>query len=216
MIRRELPVSVDIGSEIYKIDADFRTLMNIEGIIFGKEVTDDQKNFAEEMMKEVDIEEKDAIANAKYYDALKLFYKDNLPDDLEEAMEKMLWFYSCGKEDEKAKAKTKKKVISFEQDFDYISAGFLQDYKIDLFEVDFLHWWKFMSLLSALHDDCKICEIIGYRGAELKNFDKEQRKRIREMQKIYALPDEISKEEKKRQDEITQILLNGGDLSGIL
>lgn len=216
MIRRELPASVDIGSETYKIDADFRTIMNVEEIIFGKEVTDDQKKFAEEMMKEIDIEEKDAIANAKYYDALKLFYEDNIPDDLEEAMEKMLWFYSCGKEDEQTKAKTKKKVISFEYDFDYINAGFMQDYKIDLFEVDFLHWWKFMSLFSALHDDCKICEIIGYRGAELKNFDKEQRKRIREMQKIYALPDDISKEEKKRQDEITQILLNGGDLSGIL
>lgn len=216
MIRRELPVSVDIWSKTYKIDADFRTIMNVEGIIFGKEVTDDQKKFAEEMMKEIDIEEKDAIANAKYYDALKLFYRNNVPDDLEEAMEKMLWFYSCGKEDEQSKTKTKKKVISFEYDFDYINAGFMQDYKIDLFEVDFLHWWKFMSLFSALHDDCKICEIIGYRGAELKNFDKEQRKRIREMQKIYALPDDISKEEKKRQDEITQILLNGGDLSGIL
>ena len=216
MIRRELPVAVDIGSETYKIDADFRTIMNVEGIIFGKEVTDGQKRFAEEMMKEIDIEEKDAIANAKYYDALKLFYEDNIPDDLEEAMEKMLWFYSCGREDEQTKVKTKKKVISFEYDFDYINAGFMQDYKIDLFEVDFLHWWKFMSLFSALHDDCKICEIIGYRGAELKNFDKEQRKRIREMQKIYALPDDISKEEKKRQDEITQILLNGGDLSGIL
>lgn len=216
MIRRELPVSVDIGSEKYEIDADFRTIMNIEGIIFGKEVTEDQKNFAKEMMKEIEINEKDAITNAKYYDALKIFYKDNIPDDLEEAMEKMLWFYSCGKEDEKTKVKTKKRVISFEYDFDYINAGFMQDYKIDLFEVDFLHWWKFMSLFSALHDDCKICEIIGYRGAELKNFEKEQRKRIREMQKIYALPDEISKEEKKRQDEITQILLNGGDLSGIL
>lgn len=215
MIRRELPVSVDIGSEKYEINADFRTIMNIEGIIFGKEVTEDQKNFAKEMMKEIEINEKDAITNAKYYDALKIFYKDNIPDDLEEAMEKMLWFYSCGIE-ETSKAKTKKKVISFEHDFDYINAGFMQDYKIDLFEVDFLHWWKFMSLFSALHDDCKICEIIGYRGAELKNFDKEQRKRIREMQKIYALPDEISKEEKKRQDEITQILLNGGDLSGIL
>lgn len=215
MIRRELPVSVDIGSEKYEIDADFRTIMNIEGIIFGKEVTEDQKNFAKEMMQEVEINEKDAITNAKYYDALKIFYKDNIPDDLEEAMEKMLWFYSCGKE-ETSKTKTKKKVISFEHDFDYINAGFMQDYKIDLFEVDFLHWWKFMSLFSALHDDCKICEIIGYRSAELKNFDKEQRKRVREMQKIYALPDEISKEEKKRQDEITQILLNGGDLSGIL
>ena len=215
MIRRELPVSVDIGSEKYEIDADFRTIMNIEGIIFEKEVTEDQKNFAKEMMKEIEINEKDAITNAKYYDALKIFYKDNIPDDLEEAMEKMLWFYSCGKE-EISKQKTKKKVISFEHDFDYINAGFMQYYKKDLFEVDFLHWWKFMSLLSALHDDCKICEIIGYRGAELKNFDKEQRKRIREMQKIYALPDDISKEEKKRQDEITQILLNGGDLSGIL
>lgn len=215
MIRRELPVSVDIGSKKHEIDADFRTIMNIEGIIFGKEVTEDQKNFAKEMMQEVEINEKDAITNAKYYDALKIFYKDNIPDDLEEAMEKMLWFYSCGKE-ETSKTKTKKKVISFEHDFDYINAGFMQDYKIDLFEVDFLHWWKFMSLFSALHDDCKICEIIGYRSAELKNFDKEQRKRIREMQKIYALPDEISKEEKKRQNEITQILLNGGDLSGIL
>lgn len=215
MIRRELPVSVDIGSKKYEIDADFRTIMNIEGIIFGKEVTEDQKNFAKEMMQEVEINEKDAITNAKYYDALKIFYKDSISDDLEEAMEKMLWFYSCGKE-ETSKTKTKKKVISFEHDFDYINAGFMQDYKIDLFEVDFLHWWKFMSLFSALHDDCKICEIIGYRSAELKNFDKEQRKRVREMQKIYALPDEISKEEKKRQDEITQILLNGGDLSGIL
>ncbi|MCQ4782785.1 bacteriophage Gp15 family protein [Anaerostipes hadrus] len=208
-------MSVDIGSKTYKIDADFRTIMNVEEIIFGKEVTEDQKNFAKEMMKEIEINEKDAITNAKYYDALKIFYKDNIPDDLEEAMEKMLWFYSCGKE-EISKQKTKKKVISFEHDFDYINAGFMQDYKIDLFEVEFLHWWKFMSLFSALHDDCKICEIIGYRGAELKNFDKEQRKRIREMQKIYALPDDISKEEKKRQDEITQILLNGGDLSGIL
>ncbi|MFR8443535.1 MAG: Gp15 family bacteriophage protein [Anaerostipes hadrus] len=208
-------MSVDIGSKKYEIDADFRTIMNIEGIIFGKEVTEDQKNFAKEMMQEVELNEKDAITNAKYYDALKIFYKDNIPDDLEEAMEKILWFYSCGKE-ETSKTKTKKKVISFEHDFDYINAGFMQDYKIDLFEVDFLHWWKFMSLFSALHDDCKICEIIGYRGAELKNFDKEQRKRIREMQKIYALPDDISKEEKKRQDEITQILLNGGDLSGIL
>ena len=215
MIRRELPVSVDIGSEKYEIDADFRTIMNIEGIIFGKEVTEDQKNFAKEMMKEIENNEKDAITNARYYYALKIFYKDNIPENLEEAMEKMLWFYSCGKE-EVQKTKAKKKVISFEHDFDYINAGFMQDYKIDLFEVDFLHWWKFMSLFSALHDDCKICEIIGYRSAELKNFDKEQRKRIREMQKIYALPDEISKEEKKRQDEITQILLNGGDLSGIL
>ena len=167
MIRRELPVSVDIGSKKYEIDADFRTIMNIEGIIFGKEVTEDQKNFAKEMMQEVEINEKDAITNAKYYDALKIFYKDNIPDDLEEAMEKMLWFYSCGKE-ETSKTKTKKKVISFEHDFDYINAGFMQDYKIDLFEVDFLHWWKFMSLFSEHHSYVKniVCPTLIIHGTK--------------------------------------------------
>ena len=109
MIRRELPVSVDIGSETYKIDADFRTIMNVEGIIFGKKVTDDQKKFAAEMMKEIDIEEKDAIQNAKYYDALKLFYKDNVPDDLEEAMEKMLWFIPVVRKINNQKQKQRKK-----------------------------------------------------------------------------------------------------------
>lgn len=91
MIRRELPVSVDIGSETYKIDADFRTIMNVEGIIFGKKVTDDQKKFAAEMMKEIDIEEKDAIQNAKYYDALKPFTKIMF-----RMIWKKLWKKCCG------------------------------------------------------------------------------------------------------------------------
>ena len=74
-----------------------------------------------------------------------------------------------------------------------------------------------MSLFSALHDDCKICEIMGWRGADTKKLDKEQRKRVREMQKIYALPEEdVSREERERQDKITAALLNGGDLTGIL
>ena len=51
----------------------------------------------------------------------------------------------------------------------------------------------------------------------MKKLDKEQRKRVREMQKIYALPEEdVSREERERQDKITAALLNGGDLTGIL
>ena len=83
--------------------------MNVEGIIFGKKVTDDQKKFAAEMMKEIDIEEKDAIQNAKYYDALKLFYKDNV-----RMIWKKLWKKCCGfipvvRKINNQKTKTKKK-----------------------------------------------------------------------------------------------------------
>lgn len=43
------------------------------------------------MMKEIDIEEKDAIANAKYYDALKLF-----TETMFRMIWKKLWKKCCG------------------------------------------------------------------------------------------------------------------------
>lgn len=207
-------MSVEVGSKSYEIDSDFRSIMDIEDILFRSDLTEEQEVFAKSMMEYGDISYEDACQNARYHAAMKVFYKDDIPEDIPEAMEQMLWFYSCGKE-EKGRH-PKKPVLSFKHDFDYINAGFMQDYKIDLFESDYLHWWKFMSLFGALHDDCKICEIIGWRGAELKNYDKEQRKKIREMQKIYALPDERTDEEKKRQDEIISALMGDGDLSKIL
>lgn len=209
-------MSVEIGRTLYEIDPDFRIIMEVEKIIFDPDITEEQELFAREMMQYSDMSYDDACMNARYYDALDLFYKGNIPEDLDAAMEKLLWFYSCGREEKRGKL-LKKPVVSFSFDFDYINAGFMQDYKIDLFDIEFLHWWKFMSLFSALHDDCKICEIMGWRGADMKKLDKEQRKRVREMQKIYALPEEdVSREERERQDKITAALLNGGDLTGIL
>lgn len=73
-----------------------------------------------------------------------------------------------------------------------------------------------MSLFAALHDDCKICEIMGWRGADVTKMDKEQKKRAREMQRIYALPKDIPEEEKERQDAITDALLHGGDVDAVL
>lgn len=209
------PVSVEIGGKFYEIDADFRTMIKLEATIFDKGVTESQDIFAKEMMKYSDISYDDAMANAKYFEAMDVFYKGKIPDDLEGAMEKLLWFYSCGKTEKRRKS-IKKPVFDFKVDFDYINAGFMQDYKIDLFDIGFLHWWKFMSLFSALHDDCKICEIIGWRSADTKGMDKEQKKRIKEMQRTYALPDAKTEEEQKIEDDVTNALLNGGDLTGIL
>lgn len=215
MRRKKLPTEVVVGSRSYPIDADFRTMIEIEDVLFGKNILDEQEAFAREIMQYTEMSHEDACMNARYYAAMDLFYKGNIPDDLGEAADKLLWFYSCGKEEPKGK-KPKQPVLSFRHDFDYINAGFMQDYKIDLLEIDFLHWWKFMSLFSALHDDCKICEIMGWRGADVTKMDKEQKKRVREMQRIYALPKDIPEEEKERQDAITDALLHGGDVDAVL
>ena len=101
---------------------------------------------------------------------------------------------------------------------DYINAEFRQNYGIDLFDVDYMHWWRFRSLFSALHDDCKICEIMGWRGADLSKMNKEQRKYARKMKNLYALPIEtkVSKKELEMQRAIEEALMNGGDVSGVL
>lgn len=217
MMIEKPPVFVDIGGLNYNIDPDFRTMIEIEELITGKNVTEEQKAFAKEIMQfnpEFSFEE--ACVNAKYYEALSLFYKGNIPGDLGEAIEKLIWFYGCGKQEKETK-QSKKPVYSYRHDFDYINAGFLQDYKIDLLEVEFLHWWKFVSLFSALRDDCKIREIMGYRGADTKDMDKEQKKFVKKMQKLYALPEDgLLKEEKELKDKLREALLNGGDVSGIL
>lgn len=217
MMIEKPPVSVDVGGSRYDIDPDFRTMIEIENLIMGKSVTDEQKAFAQEIVRinsEFSFEE--ACVNAKYYEALRLFYKENIPEDLEQAIEKLVWFYGCGKQEQEVKH-SKKPIYSYKHDFDYISAGFLQDYKIDLFEVRFLHWWKFVSLFSALRDDCKIREIMGYRGADTRGMDKEQKKFIREKQKLYALPeDRLTREEEELKEKLRDALLNGGDVSEIL
>lgn len=215
MILKKPPTTLKIRNKDYEIDTDFRTIIEVENMIFGN-LTEEQEAFAKEIRKYSNLSAKDAELNARYFYAMQLFYKGIIPDDLEEATEKLIWFYSCGKKQKGKKAE--EPVLSFEIDMDYISAGFLQDYGIDLFDVDYMHWWKFMSLFSALHDDCKICEIMGWRGADLSKMNKEQRKYARKMKNLYALPIEtkVSKKELEMQRAIEEALMNGGDVSGVL
>lgn len=215
MILRRPPASVNVGGKDYEIETDFRTIIEVENMIFGP-LTEEQEVFAKEIQRQSDLAMADAELNARYFFAMQLFYRDKIPEDLEEAAEKLIWFYACGKKQKGKKAE--EPVLSFVNDMDYINAGFLQDYGIDLFDVDYMHWWKFMSLFSALHDDCKICEIMGWRGADLSKMNKEQRKYARKMKNLYALPIEtkVSKKELEMQRAIEEALMNGGDVSGVL
>lgn len=215
MILKKPPTTLKIRNKDYEIDTDFRTIIEVGNMIFGN-LTEEQEAFAKEIRKYSNLSAKDAELNARYFCAMQLFYKGCIPDDLEEATEKLIWFYACGKKQKGNKPK--EPVLSFVNDMDYINAGFLQDYGIDLFDVDYMHWWKFMSLFSALHDDCKICEIMGWRGADLSKMNKEQRKYARKMKNLYALPIEtkVSKKELEMQRAIEEALMNGGDVSGVL
>ena len=143
--------------------------------------------------------------------ALQMYYPD-IPLNITAAVERLLWFYQCGKEGEKgAGVANSKRIYSFEYDSEYIYAAFLDQYGIDLQETN-LHWWKFKALFHALKEDNQIVKIMGYRAVSITNkMSKEQKDFYRSMKKQYEIP--VSKSEREKLDSIQSVLLNGGDLS---
>lgn len=132
--------------------------------------------------------------------ALNLFYYE-IPQNIEEAINEILWFYS-GEEIKKTSQKNgnekQNQIYSYEFDADYIYTAFMQQYKIDLNSVKYLHWWKFKALFKGLTENTKIVEIMGYRAVDLNKIkDKEERKRYKQLKKTYALPDMRTEQQKE-------------------
>lgn len=83
----------------------------------------------------------------------------------------------------------KKNLFSYSIDYPYILSGFLKDYGIDLIDIKYMHWWKFRMLFDGLSDDTEIKQRIMYRSVDLSEIkDKEERKRIKKIQKSIQLP----------------------------
>ena len=132
--------------------------------------------------------------------SLNLYYKE-VPLDIKKALNGILWFYKCGKEENKktksTKQNKKKQIYSFEYDADYIYSAFLEQYGIDLNEVK-MHWWKFRALFNGLNENTMFSKITGYRSMNTESIkDKEQKKYYEDMKRVYALPDNRTIEEKE-------------------
>ena len=181
-----LPTDVMIDGQRYYIESNFRTAMLFELMINDERVSDEDK----------------AIRT------LHFFYTQGIPANVEKAVDRIIEFYTCGKSLEKIKKgnkrnnKSSKKsfggaIYSFEHDANYIFSAFLSQYNIDLNEIECLHWWKFKALFDGLNDDNLIVQIMRYRATDLSQIkDKTERQRIAKLKDVYALPSNLTTEEK--------------------
>lgn len=140
---------------------------------------------------------------AKTYKALELFYPElDKITDVKKAIDDIVWFYSCGKSEEKTSQKSKKgknkQIYSYKFDNELIYSAFKDQYNIDLEEIEYLHWWKFKAMFNGLKADNKIVEIMGYRAMDLSKIkDKDMKKHYKQLQEEYKLPDMRSEEQKE-------------------
>lgn len=110
---------------------------------------------------------------------------------------------------------TSRKYYDLKKDAQFIYASFMQEYGIDLIDMQGkLRWEKFKALLVGLRDDTKFREIIGIRAMDLPKGKgmEEERRRIRKLKRIYAL----EKDQRTTEEELDAMFtkLSGGKTSG--
>lgn len=186
----KLPEAVEIDGAKYPINTDFRT-----GILYERIMTE---------------EDADAVLKG-----LVAYYGENLPPDIEKAIEGINWFRSCGKEERSVPgelAGNGKPAFFFECDADVIYADFMSQYRIDLTEIEYMHWWKFKALLAGLSDHSKTTKRMEFRTMKTDKLPKEQKRFYQAMQRYYEIREECD----MAMDELDEILLNGGNPEDVL
>ena len=140
----------------------------------------------------------------KLLDCLNIFYCRNIPADVDQAVEKMLWFHRCGRSPDKPEDKKQPsgaqrpkrtgRAYCFDKDAALIFAAFFSQYGINLNRTanKDLHWWEFMAMFDSLGEDLLISRVMYYRTADTEGMSKKQKAFIMRMRKLYSLSDASS------------------------
>ncbi|MGN1203156.1 MAG: bacteriophage Gp15 family protein [Eubacterium sp.] len=193
MLTDSVPESLTIAGTEYRINTDFRVWLKFE-ILLSDEVED---------------------SNVTLLGIKKLIFKSKIPPDRadEETTEQILWFYRCGKPEQKG-GKSSKKIFDYDYDDGYICAAFMEQYHIDLNKAD-LHWWKFHAFILSLSENTEFVKIMGYRAIEINSkMSAAQKAFYQKMKKHYKLP--VKKEELQRITAIEDALINGEPIDNLL
>ena len=172
------PEYVKVGDKKYKINTDFRVAIECNEIAESEDISD--------------IERPLAII-------YKLYGDDGLnnPQDWEKLLELAIKYLCLGKELEDTK---EEQDIDLQQDRYYIRSSFIQDYKYNPYDMDYLHWWDFFNDLSNLsNSEFGNCCILN-RVRNLRTLDVSKIKDIKEKEKILRAKKQVSLNKSKETD----------------
>ena len=178
LLTNKLPQHTDSG---LRIRTDFRESIKFELLMQDRDIEDERK------VK--------MILNLYYYRPEQI-------TNIKQALEEVVWFYTGGDKKENTNinnnSNNKKQIYSYEFDAEYIYSAFMQQYRIDLNSIKYLHWWKFRALFVNLNEDVMFSKIMQYRAIQLNTIkDNEMKKFYKKMKRLYALPDMRTEEEKE-------------------
>ena len=140
------PEFIIVNGKKVKINTDFRIALECQRIAQDDEIDDYER------------------ACGIIY---KLFGSEALNDDdhLKEYFDKAIKYLNCGKESGTI-ASNEEPTFDYEQDWGFVKASFMSDYKIDL-DKEKMHWWTFFDLLNGLTEHSILNRVRQIRGESL-------------------------------------------------
>lgn len=170
-----LPVSVEISGKEYKIRSDYRAAIDVQIAQADFDISDRERALV----------------------TLYILFEDfeQIPrDDLQEALDKAMWFLACGRKNRAKQKKKQPRLVDWEQDFDLIITAVNKQAGFDIRGVEYLHWWTFMSYYVEIDSKCLFAQVVQMRDklarhAKLEKADKkflESNRDLIEFEKKYS------------------------------
>ena len=141
-----LPKTVFVGGREYSIRSDYRAILDISEALTDPELSNEEK------------------ADVMLY----IFYPEfaDMPTkDWQEAAKQCIWFINCGENERRQRPAPK--LMDWSQDFRYIAAPINRVLGKEIREMEYLHWWTFISAYYEI-GDCLFAQIVRIRNLKAK------------------------------------------------
>lgn len=188
LLTEQLPGAVEIDGKAYPIKTDFRDCLAVIMAFEDPELTTLEKQLV--------------LLNNMYQEPI---------ENLQSAIEQAIKFLNGGAlSSEKSNSP---RLYSFAKDGNFIFSAFKQTHGIDLTDIPYLHWWKFLALFTDLGSETTFCNLVGLRKrVKDGTATKEERKTAREMGEIFEVPeiDNRTLEEREQEVEFLRLVSRSG------
>lgn len=176
-----LPGSLEINGKEYVIRTDFRVVLLIFQAMNDPELSEQEKATV----------------------ILQSLYKEELPEDLQEALNKAVWFMDGGR----TFKGSEKRVMDWEQDEQMIFSAVNKVAGYETRAKEYIHWWTFLGFFNEIGEGL-FSTVVNIRnkrnkGKKLDKTEEEFYKRNRE---VVNLKKRLSKEEQRELCEVNRLL----------
>lgn len=195
MYLNSYPQSIEVDGIQYKLNTDFRVALRCFEIIDDENIDEYERTLA-----------------------ITYLLLGDIPfDKLDKILPLLKKYLCCGEERDEEEIESKRD-MDLLHDEKYIIASFMSDYNIDLSQIEHIHWYQFITLLSGLTNDCILNRVREIRTMDLKDYKGKARAKLQRAKEQLALPPRhhrLSQEEEEAMARFEEKLKGNSDNSSL-